>query len=48
MNRIVLNRWCDEQLAELYRRGIVGLPYTEKAPHLPAFAMGYRLIAIRY
>jgi len=42
-NRIVLNRWYDEQHAELYRRGIVGLPYAENAPHLLSFAMGYAL-----
>ena len=42
-NRIVLNRWYDEQHSEVYRRGIIGLPYLEKAPHLLTFAMGYLL-----
>ena len=43
INRIVTNRWYDEQHAELYRRGIVGLPYSAGAPHLLTFAMGYIL-----
>src|SRR3974390_2668027 len=43
VNRIVANRWYDEQHQELYRRGIVGLPYSEKAPHLLTFTMGYLL-----
>src|SRR5271157_2875695 len=43
VNRIVVNRWYDEQHQELYRRGIIGLPYAEKAPHLLTFAMGYVL-----
>ncbi len=43
VNRIVCNRWYDEQHQELYRRGIIGLPYTEKAPHLLTFIMGYLL-----
>ena len=43
VNRIVCNRWYDEQHQELYRRGIVGLPYAEKAPHLLTFTMGYLL-----
>lgn len=43
VNRIVLNRWYDEQHTELYRRGIIGLPYAENAPHLLTFAMGYLL-----
>ena len=43
VNRIVLNRWYDEQHQELYRRGIIGLPYAEKAPHLLSFTMGYLL-----
>lgn len=43
VNRVVLNRWYDEQHQELYRRGIIGLPCTEKAPHLLTFAMGYVL-----
>ena len=40
VNRIVANRWYDEQHQELYRRGIIGLPYTENAPHLLTFTMG--------
>ncbi len=43
INRIVANRQYDEQHAELYRRGIIGLPYSEGAPHLLTFAMGYLL-----
>jgi len=43
VNRIVLNRWYDEQHTEVYRRGIIGLPYLEKAPHLLSFTMGYLL-----
>jgi acyl-CoA dehydrogenase len=43
VNRIVLNRWYDEQHRDVYRRGIVGLPYAENAPHLLSFAMGYVL-----
>jgi alkylation response protein AidB-like acyl-CoA dehydrogenase len=43
INRVVLNRWYDEQHTEVYRRGVVGLPYIEKAPHLVTFAMGYLL-----
>jgi alkylation response protein AidB-like acyl-CoA dehydrogenase len=43
VNRIVANRWYDEQHRDLYRRGIIGLPYAEKAPHLLTFTMGYVL-----
>lgn len=43
INRIVINRWYEEQHAELYRRGIIGLPYSEGAPHLLTFTMGYIL-----
>ncbi len=43
VNRVVLNRWYEEQHRELYRRGIIGLPYAEKAPHLLTFTMGYLL-----
>ena len=43
VNRIVVNRWYDDQHQELYRRGIIGLPYAENAPHLLTFAMGYVL-----
>ena len=43
VNRIVANRWYEEQHQDLYRRGIIGLPYAEKAPHLLTFAMGYVL-----
>jgi acyl-CoA dehydrogenase len=43
VNRIVANRWYDDQHQELYRRGIVGLPYSENAPHLMTFTMGYVL-----
>ncbi|MDR3748558.1 MAG: acyl-CoA dehydrogenase family protein [Acidobacteriota bacterium] len=43
VNRIVSNRWYAEQHEEVYRRGIIGLPYSENAPHLLTFAMGYIL-----
>ncbi len=43
VNHIVVNRLHAEQHQELYRRGIIGLPYAEKAPHLLTFAMGYLL-----
>jgi len=43
VNHLVINRWYDEQHRELYRRGIIGLPYAEKAPHLLTFVMGYLL-----
>lgn len=42
-NRIVLNPWYEAQHQELYRRGIIGLAYSEKAPHLLSFTMGYLL-----
>jgi hypothetical protein len=32
VNRIVANPWYDGQHQELYRRGIIGLPYSEQAP----------------
>ena len=43
VNRIVLNSRYEEQHAEVYRRGIIGLPYSEGAPHLLTFTMGYLL-----
>jgi alkylation response protein AidB-like acyl-CoA dehydrogenase len=43
VNRIVANPVYDGQHRELYRRGIIGLPYGEQAPHLLTFAMGYVL-----
>ena len=43
INRVVTNPWYEEQHRELYRRGIIGLPYAEGAPHLLTFAMGYLL-----
>ena len=43
VNRIVANRWYEEQHQELYRRGIIGMPYIENAPHLLTFTMGYLL-----
>ncbi len=43
VNRVLVNRWYDEQHQELYRRGIIGLPYAQKAPHLLTFTMGYIL-----
>ena len=43
VNRVVTNRWYEEQHQEVYRRGIIGLPYSENAPHLLTFTMGYLL-----
>ncbi|HUK42878.1 MAG TPA: acyl-CoA dehydrogenase family protein [Candidatus Bathyarchaeia archaeon] len=43
VNRIVTNPWYEEQHREVYRRGIIGLPYAEAAPHLLTFTMGYIL-----
>ena len=43
VNRIVANPLYEEQHRELYRQGIIGLPYAEDAPHLLTFAMGYLL-----
>lgn len=43
INRIVLNPWYERQHEEVYRRGIIGLPYSEAAPHLLSFTMGYLL-----
>jgi acyl-CoA dehydrogenase len=42
-NRIVANPVYDAQHQEAYRRGIIGLPYAEGAPHLVSFAMGFLL-----
>lgn len=42
-NRVVLNPWYEAQHQEAYRRGIIALPYTEGAPHLVSFIMGYLL-----
>ena len=43
VNRIVTNPVYDAQHQECYRRGIIGLPYSEGAPHLVSFAMGFLL-----
>jgi len=43
INRIVANPTYDQQHQECYRRGIIGLPYSENAPHLVSFAMGFLL-----
>jgi alkylation response protein AidB-like acyl-CoA dehydrogenase len=43
VNRIVSNPRYDEQHQEIYRRGAVGRPYVESAPHLLSFTMGYLL-----
>jgi alkylation response protein AidB-like acyl-CoA dehydrogenase len=42
-NRVVINPWYDAQHQEIYRRGAVGLPYSEGAPHLLSFTMGFLL-----
>src|SRR5664279_1765791 len=34
VNRIVANPLYETQHQELYRRGIIGLPYDEDAPHV--------------
>jgi alkylation response protein AidB-like acyl-CoA dehydrogenase len=43
VNQVVMNRWYEEQHQEVYRRGTIGLPYSENAPHLLTFTMGYLL-----
>jgi alkylation response protein AidB-like acyl-CoA dehydrogenase len=43
VNRIVFNPLYDSQHREVYRRGIIGLPYSEGAPHSLSFAMGFLL-----
>jgi len=42
-NRVVVNPWYDGQHQEIYRRGAIGLPYSDAAPHLLSFAMGFLL-----
>lgn len=42
-NRVVLNPWYEAQHQEVYRRGAIGLPYSEAAPHLLSFTMGFLL-----
>jgi alkylation response protein AidB-like acyl-CoA dehydrogenase len=42
-NRVVVNPWYDAQHQEIYRRGAIGLPYSEGAPHLLSFTMGFLL-----
>ena len=42
-NRIVVNPRYDMQHQEIYRRGAIGLPYSEGAPHLLSFTMGFLL-----
>jgi alkylation response protein AidB-like acyl-CoA dehydrogenase len=42
-NRVVVNPWYDAQHQEIYRRGAIGLPYSEGAPHLLGFIMGFLL-----
>jgi alkylation response protein AidB-like acyl-CoA dehydrogenase len=42
-NRVVVNPWYEAQHQEIYRRGAIGLPYTEGAPHLLSFTMGFLL-----
>ena len=43
VNRVVTHAQYDEQHQEAYRRGIIGLPYSEGAPHVLSFTMGYLL-----
>jgi hypothetical protein len=43
VNRMVANSLYDRQHQECYRRGIIALPYTEHAPHLLSFTMGFLL-----
>jgi alkylation response protein AidB-like acyl-CoA dehydrogenase len=42
-NRVVVNPWYDAQHQEIYGRGAIGLPYSEAAPHLLSFSMGFLL-----
>ncbi len=42
-NRVIVNPLYEAQHQVIYRRGAVGLPYSEDAPHLLSFAMGYLL-----
>ena len=43
INRVVTNGWYDSQHQEIYRRGAIGLPYSEGAPHLLSFVFGFLL-----
>jgi alkylation response protein AidB-like acyl-CoA dehydrogenase len=43
VNRIVANPLYDQQHQETYARGIIAWPYTEHAPHLLSFTMGFLL-----
>ena len=43
INHIVPNPLYDAQHQEIYRRGAIGLPYSETAPHLLSFTMGFLL-----
>ena len=43
VNHVVTNRWYEEQHQDVYRRGMIGLPYSKNAPHLLTFTMGYLL-----
>lgn len=43
VNRVVTNPAYSEQHQECYRRGMIALPYTQGAPHLVSFVMGYLL-----
>ena len=43
VNQVVTNRWYEEQHQDVYRRGMIGLPYSKNAPHLLTFTMGYLL-----
>ena len=43
INRIVANPVYDAHHQECYRRGMIGLPYTEGTPHLVSFVMGFLL-----
>jgi alkylation response protein AidB-like acyl-CoA dehydrogenase len=42
-NRVILNPWYGQQHQEVYRRGAIGLPYLQAAPHLLSFTMGFLL-----
>ena len=43
INRIVANPTYDQQHQQCYGHGIIGLPYSENAPHLVSFTMGFLL-----
>ncbi len=43
LGRVVLNPLYQQAHAEAYERGVIGLAFTGRAPHLLSFTMGYLL-----